>query len=160
MKTLIVYDTRHGSSEKAAQMLHQQLTGEVTVYRLKKSQLPDLSGFDRVIVGGSIHMGEIQKTVKTFCESNLENLAGKHLGLFLCCMDKERGHQEFEHAYPEYLREKALANALFGGEFNFERMNFLERFAIRKISGVKSSVSEIDEEAIEHFAQKFNLLPQ
>lgn len=160
MKTLIVYDTRHGSSEKATKMLQQQIDGEVVVHHLKKSNSPGLSEFERVIVGGSIHMGEIQKSVKTFCELNKEELSRKHLGLFLCCMDKERAQEQFEKAYPDVLREKALINALFGGEFIFDRMNFLERFAVRKISGVHTSVSEIDEETIARFANKFNLLPR
>lgn len=159
MNILIAYASKHGSSEKAALMLKEKLTGTVDLHNFKKG-IPNIHNFDAIIIGGSIHMGEIQKNVKTFFQKNSDLLEKKHLGLFLCCMDKERAQLQFEKAFPEELREQAIVNSLFGGEFNFEKMNWFERKIIKKISGVSKTVSEIDIAAIDRFANKFNLLTQ
>lgn len=160
MKSLVLYATRHGSSEKAANLLKEKLKSDVTLVNIKKEEIPDLAKFETVIIGGSIHAGEIQKKIKSFCNENSDLLSRKHLGLYLCCMDKEKAQMQFEKAYSEDLRESALATSLFGGEFVFEKMNWFERSIIKKISGVDKSVSDIDSGAIDRFAEKFNLLPQ
>ncbi len=73
-------------------------------------------------------------------------------------MDKEKAQMQFENAYNENLRDHAIATSLFGGEFVFERMNWFERSVVKKVAGVSKSVSDIDQ-AVDRFAEKFNLLP-
>jgi len=160
MKTLIVYATRHGSSEKAANMLKMELNSEVTLYNLKEKTQINFNDFDALIIGGSIHVGEINSRLKKLIQTKTEELLKKHLGLFLCCMDKEKAQIQFENAFNKDLRAQATAIGLFGGEFIFENMNWFERLVVKKITGVDKSVSEIDEFAIKRFAEKFNLLPQ
>ncbi len=159
MKTLVIFASRHGSSEKAANMLKVKINGNVKIHDIKKRNLPNLNDFDAVIIGGSIHAGVIQSKIKDYCQNNSEQLSKKHLGLFLCCMDKEKAQMQFENAFSENLRKHALTTSLFGGEFVFERMNWFERSVVKKVAGVSKSVSKIDQAAIDRFAEKFNLLP-
>ncbi len=152
MKTLIVYATRHGSTEKCAKKLQDSLAGEVRILNLKKSAKINLNDFETIIIGGSIHAGKIQKKVKNFCLKNIELLKTKKIGLFICCMEEgEKAAKQLEEAFPEDLLKHALATGIFGGEFNFEKMNFIERAAIRKIAGVDKSISKIRQEEIEKF---------
>lgn len=160
MKTLIVFASRHGSSEKAANMLKVKINGNVKTHDIKKRNLPNLNDYDAIIIGGSIHAGEIQIKIKKYCQNNSKILSKKHLGLYLCSMDKEKAQLQFENAYNENLRKNALVTSLFGGEFVFEKMNWFERSVVKKVAGVSKSVSAIDEAAIDRFAEKFNLLPK
>ena len=64
--------------------------------------------------------------------------------------------KKIEYSNPEELLNHAKATGLFGGEFIFEKMNFLERLIIKKISGLKESVSKINYETIQQFANRFN----
>lgn len=154
MKTIICYMSSHGCSEKVGRMLQSRLPGETVLVDLKRTPAPDLSPYATVIVGGSIHAGRIQKGVQTFCERNAAVLKEKRLGLFLCCMEEgEKARRQLEMAYPETLRSQAVTTACLGGEFNFERMNFAQRFLIRKISKVSQTVSKLDETAIAAFAR-------
>ena len=101
MKTLITYCTTHGCTEKTATELKQFFGGEVLLVNLKKEPVPDLSSFDRIIVGGSIHAGQIQKKVKDFCTQNIDVLKNKELGLFICCMEHGEKHEsQLQDAYP------------------------------------------------------------
>ncbi|HQL70091.1 MAG: flavodoxin domain-containing protein [Bacteroidales bacterium] len=155
MNTIIVYVSHHGTTEKAAKMLQQELGSGVEVVNLRENKKPDLALYDTVIVGGSIHAGSIQGRVKKFCLSNHDILLQKRTGYFICCMERsEKQTQQLEAAYPETLRAKATALGMFGGEFIFDRMNFLEKAIIKKISGLDKSVSDINEAAIKEFAQK------
>ena len=155
MSTLIVYATRHGCTEKAADILVKNLGSDVSVANLKENKNPDLTKADTIIVGGSIHAGQIQGKIKKFSKKNLDILKQKRLGLFLCCMEEgKKAQEQFDHAYPAELREHASATGLFGGEFNFDMMNFLERFIIKKIAGTTENVSKIKEEQIKKFAQE------
>jgi menaquinone-dependent protoporphyrinogen oxidase len=149
MKTVIVYVSNHGTTEKIASKLRQEL-GETncTLINLRKQKVVDPSQYHRYIIGGSIHAGFIQKRVRRFCEEHMVLLLQKQLGLFICCMNEPEAQAAFERAFPELLRSHAASKKIMGGEFLTEKMNFLERLIIKKISGVTETVSKLNDEAI------------
>jgi len=157
MKTLIVYTTTHGCAEKCANKLQQNLSGETELLNFKKSKPVNLENCETIIIGGSIHAGQIQKRIKKFCQGNLDILK-KKIGLFLCCMyEGEIAQKQFQDAFPTELIEHATATGIFGGEFNFEKMNFIEKTIVKKVAKVENSVSRISDEAIIQFAQKMKV---
>jgi len=154
MKTTIVYATKHGCTRKYAETLASLLPGAV-LSDLKTDSSPGLDAFDTVIVGGSIHAGQVQKSVRAFCEKNRDVLRQKKLGLFISCMEEgEKARQELENAFPADLASGAAAVAHFGGAFDFDKMNFLERVIVRKVAKVSASVSRFDEAAVRDFAKR------
>lgn len=156
MGILILYMTSHGCAEKAAKTLKEMLNDEVVLINLKRDSEPDLAAYDTMIIGGSIHAGRIQGRIKKFCERNASLLLDKKLGLFLCCMEEgEKAQKQFEDAFSAELRDHATAMGLFGGEFNFERMNFLEKKIVKKVAKVSESVFKINKKAIDKFASAF-----
>lgn len=131
---------------------------EVRVIDLAKTRQPHLNGYQKIIIGGSIHVGRIQREIKTFCERHNELLMNRKLGLFICCMetsDKKR-KLEFEDAYPAELIKHASAKGIMGGEFLLEKMNFIERLVVRKVAHTRESVHDIDTEALEKFIKDIN----
>ncbi|MBV1758053.1 MAG: flavodoxin domain-containing protein [Dethiosulfatibacter sp.] len=159
MKTLIAYASKYGCTEKCAKLLEKELNGDVTLLNLKKNSSADLNAYDNIIIGGAIYISKIQKEVTEFCKSNLDGLSQKNIGLFICGMqEKEVIATELNSNYPPELLEIAVAKDCFGGEFILEKMNFLEKTIVKKVSKTTASKSEIDEDAIRHFAQKFNNL--
>ena len=154
MKTLIVFTTHHGSTEKVAHMINNQSDEDILIVNLKKQPRPNLSSFDTIILGGSIHVGKIQGRMKKFIETNLQILLSKRVGLYLCCMEEgEKALGQFENAFPEVLRNHAIAGEILGGEFNFERMNFLEKKMIKNIAHINQSTSTLDENKIRKFTK-------
>lgn len=144
MKTAIIYASKHGTTEKVANIINEKLDGSnVQIINLKNKQKIDLSNYETVIIGGSIHAGSIQGEVKDFIKENTIALMQKKIALFLCCMDEAREKEEFDNNYPELIRNHSAYNAIVGGEFLFEKMNFIEKFLVRKISGVNSTVSKL-----------------
>lgn len=154
MKTLIVYASSNGCTETCSEKLAEALPDSPQLANIKKSRQLNLENFDTILIGGSIYAGRIQGAIKKFCDKNLEELKHKQIGLFLCCMEEgETAVKQFESAYPEELRKHAIAKGLFGGEFNFEKMNFVQKAIIKKIAKTDKSISKISEENIAEFIQ-------
>lgn len=157
MKTLIAFASSHGSSETVALELKKTLPGEVYLMNLKKERHIDLSTYERVIIGGSIHAGRLQKKVRKFCEDHTVELLKKQLGLFLCCMHRDEAQKNFELNYPEVLRKHAVSTQLMGGEFRFNKMNFFEKAIVKKVAGITESVSDLDYESIRKMAMEMEV---
>jgi menaquinone-dependent protoporphyrinogen oxidase len=90
-------------------------------------QISSLDAFDQVIIGGSIYMGQINKKLKAYCESNKEAIAAKRLGLFLCCGLPENFEQTLSNAFPAELIERAVVKECFGGQLRTEIMKGPDR---------------------------------
>jgi menaquinone-dependent protoporphyrinogen oxidase len=154
MKTIIIFATTHGTTEKVASDIARGLgAGRSTLCNLKTTPQPDLSEFEQVIIGGSVHAGNVQSRVKAFCHSNMPALLKKRLGLFLCGMNLPAGHEQLVRAFPELLRTHAIISEFLGGEFLFEKMNFLQRMIVRRVAGVKATCSNIDQHKVNGFIQ-------
>ncbi len=157
MKTLLVYETTHGCTEKCARKLSELLDTEADIVRLRRAGRINLGQYDTIIIGGSIHAGMMQSRVRNFCYEHYERLKKKKLGLFICCMEEgERAEEQFNNAFPGEFRNGAVARGIFGGEFDFDRMNFFQRAIVRKLKGVNATVSKISEEEIIRFARDIN----
>ncbi len=144
MKTLIVYASSHGTTEKVANIIKEKLDSTtVQTINLKSKTKVDLSNFETVIIGGSIHAGSIQSEVKNFIKENTITLMEKKVALYLCCMNEKEEQTEFNNNFPELLRNHSTYNAIVGGEYIFEKMNFIEKFLVRKIAGVSSTISKL-----------------
>lgn len=156
MNTLIVYATKHGCTETCARMLCEKLTGNVELCNLKEDQAPVLSNYDRVIIGGSIHIGKIQKEVSDFCTENNNKLQDKKIGLYVCGMLFERANEELSNSFPKELLTRAVAKEFFGGEYRFKKMNPIDRLVVKKVAKVNNDISQIMEENISRFAVLMN----
>lgn len=147
---VILYASKHGTTEKVAHIIGDSLQSlGVSYVNLLEEKYIDISQCKCVIIGGSIHMGKIQSEVKKFYEKNQLILQQKKTALFLSCMETgEKAQEQFNNAYPEWLRNQSKAKALTGYELIFEKMSFIEKKMVIKITGVSQTVSKINYDAI------------
>ncbi len=156
MAVLIAYATKHGMTEKCAKTLQTVLPGGADVVNLK-DRTPNLQKYDTVILGASVYAGMPRKQIKAFVANHAAELKKKKLGLFLCCMaGGEQAEKQLDAAFTSELRQAALAQGVLGGGFNTSHMNFIEKFAVEKISGKKVEDSfTLHEDVMEAFAKAF-----
>lgn len=155
-KIAIVYSSKHGTTEKVARQIAQLLDGNAALINLKETKSPDLASYSCIVIGGSIYAGNMQPKVKEFCTRYIDALLQKKVALYMCAMNEKEFEQELANAYPEQLRDHAVCVKVVGGEFQFDKMNFIERFLVRKISGISSSVSKLDYKKIEDLVAGIN----
>ena len=156
MATLIAYATKHGVTEKCAFALKAALPGGADLVNLKE-RTPDLQKYDIVILGASVYAGMPRKQVKAFAANHAAELKQKKLGLFLCCMaGGEQAEKQLDAAYTPELRKAASAQGVLGGGFYTSKMNFIEKFAVEKISGKKvEDCFDIHEDVMDAFVKAF-----
>jgi len=153
MKTLILYGTTHGTTEKCAFKLANCFADDVDVLNLEENNGIDITGYDTVIIGGAIRLGRMNRSVSNFCNRNLSILRQVKIGLFICCMNgMDQAKEYLEAGFPRELRQQAIANGYFGGELNFEEMTSLERSLLKNILNIDKSISMIKEDHIKEFA--------
>lgn len=155
MRTAIFYVSKHGATERVARRLAELLgEADTQLFNLKDHSKPNLDKFDRVILGAPIYAGVTLPEATAFCKRYEEQLLARPLGLYLCAMNEEQFETEFDRAYPEVLRRHARSMQVVGGAFDFKRMNFAERFIVRRVVGVKNSVERIHWERVAALARE------
>jgi len=154
MSTAIIYTTNHGTTETVARKIKAEMGDEtVELIDLKKQKVINPDDYDKIILGASIHAGQIQRRVKKFIQKHEPILLQKPLALFLSCMDEENAREQFNNAFPESLRKHAKSQKLTGGEFKTERMSGIEKFMVKKVAGITEPVSKIKEDKIRELAK-------
>ncbi|WP_379127021.1 flavodoxin domain-containing protein [Paenibacillus sp. sgz500958] len=153
MKTIIVYTSKYGCTEKAALLLKSKMGGDADVVKLSRTQEPEIRGYDTVILGGSIYYGKIQKEMTAFVDKKKSELAGKRLGLFVCAgMKGDQAAQELHTAFPVELLIHAEATEVFGDEYDFRKMTLMDKVILRAVKGKELSPG-LHMDAIDRFAQ-------
>ncbi len=154
--TLIVFASKHGTVEKSVRELFKYMNGKVDICDLNSREFtPDLSNYDSIIIGGSIHYGKIQGVITEFCKDNLDILSKKHLGLFINCLySGEKALKQLDDAFPPLLNEAASVREYFGGEVDKLKLNFWERFITKQIIDKESLVVTLSKDKIADFARK------
>lgn len=67
----------------------------------------------------------------------------------------EEADHYFEEQFPLQLLKYVNAKSCFGGAIFFERMNFVERFVIKKVAKIKHNVNQVSDETIDRFISTF-----
>jgi flavodoxin I len=68
MKTLVVYDSLHGNTEKIAQAIGDAISGEVGVLRVGEVDVSRLKDFDLLLVGAPTHGGRASPPMREFLD--------------------------------------------------------------------------------------------
>ena len=132
--TLIVYASRHGTTTQYAKSLLKLLDGNVDLCSLdeRANSMPDMSFYDTIVIGGSIHYGKNNKLVVSFVKNNLEVLRKRRLGLFVTSYyDGERAQNQLNNAYPKELLDIAIAADYFDGELLYPKLNVFEKLVAK-----------------------------
>ena len=158
-RTLIVYASRHGTTTEYAKKMLQLLDGNVDLCFLneRESSMPELSEYNTIVIGGSIHYGKNSKLVINFTKHNLELLKTKRLGLFVTSFfDGDKALEQLNNAYPKELLARAVVSDFFDGELLYPKMNFWERLVAKAVLRVEETTPIISKSKITNFVDRLN----
>lgn len=83
MKTLVIYDSLYGNTEKIARAIGEGLTGEVKVVRIGDVNASEVRSFDLLIVGSPVHGGRATPAIDAFLKQlPAHSLEGKSVAAF------------------------------------------------------------------------------
>lgn len=69
MKTLIIYDSAYGNTEKIAKAIADALTGAVEVLRANEARSVDIKTFNLIIIGSPTYGGRPTPAIKQFVDN-------------------------------------------------------------------------------------------
>lgn len=159
-KALIVFSSKKGTTRDCAQKVQQALGISADLYDPKQnSRLHSLDAYDYVVIGTPLYMGKILSTVKQFCTDFESELQHKHLAFFTCGLGTaEEDIPYLRQCLPASLVTQAIEACHFGGEARFDKMNFLERFAMKEFIKQRNPVLHPDDNIITSFCEKLNTM--
>ncbi|QLY40514.1 hypothetical protein HF295_06475 [Hujiaoplasma nucleasis] len=142
-KILLVYASKKGMTETLAELIKEDL-GQIDLVNINEKQA-DPKLYDKIIIGSPIYIGKIHKKIKAWIQQNQDSLLSKTTAVYLCGMNFNEEKQVIENNFT-----KSEINHLFikylGGAYRFDRLNFLEKFMIKKITGESQSRQEIHQD--------------
>ena len=151
MKTVILYATKYGAATEIARRIAERTDGAV-LYDLKQG-VPDLAGYDCIIVGSSVYAGMFRKEAKAFLSQNADILQQKKLGLFASGINPDENQRVFADNVPAEVLQSARTTAFLGGIFSPQKANLAERLIVKAAAKQAAYLNTIDDGKIGQFSE-------
>jgi len=140
-KILILFSTTDGHTKEICLRLKQAIgtSHETTLLAISESDNFDLDGFDKIVIGASIHYGKHSPLVHRFIRCHESVLNSKPNAFFSVCLVARKPEKNTPETNP-YLK-KFLKNmswrpqkmAVFAGKLNYPIYGMIDRQMIRLI---------------------------
>ncbi len=152
--TVIIFSSKHGICEKVAKHLSNNLN---CAYQ-NVLYTNNIDKYDNIILGTSVYMGSANKYMHNFLRTNYNELLKKNLALFTTCMIEENKETQVENAFKKDLLDKSFFSGCIATGINMEKLNFMEKLIVSKVSNNQSSFYKLDQDRIEDLNYKVSRL--
>ena len=115
MKTLIVYDSKHGSTEKICNWIKEGI-GDADIYNV--NNVSSLN-YDLILVGSPIYFGKPLKSIISFLDDKRDELKNKRIIPFVVCI---RNGKKYLSKLKKFI-PNAEDGKIFRGRFLFHKLN-------------------------------------
>lgn len=140
MKKIIIFESKHGSTKKCVDYIKDK--NEIQTVFTVKSFAGDLKKYDEIIICTPVYIGKIDKNIKTLIEKNEELLLSKKATIIICAMNIEEYNNMIQNNFSdEMIKTCNIIHA--GGAYNFESLNFLSKFIVKKMTGYTATYENI-----------------
>lgn len=154
MKIAVLYDSKTGNTEKAAQLLCDCLP-DCHAYNFTE-EVPTLSDFDKIIIGGYIRYGGINNSSRDFVFNNEDILEHKNISLYLCSIEKDKTESQCRKFYSKRIIKNVRFFGAFGGDIPLNKLHGFQKILASKMIKKLNSPPELDVSAIRSFAEKLS----
>lgn len=159
MRTLIVFSSKYGATQKCAESIKNGLKHDVSLVNLRNQTCSNIDDYDVILIGSAIYAGKIPKEISTFLNENKKELLTKKIGLFLCCKEEGLKAQNYlKDNFPDWVYERAFIKEHLGHGINFKKMNFIEKVIIKSLIKIKESYLDLKHDNIERVINTVNRL--
>lgn len=129
IKTLILYESRYGSTWEAANII-SLILGPSRRHPL--SQFGEgCRDFDLIVMGTPIYNGNIHPKMQTFLDNEREWLDEKSIALFCTCLNGSEGLRVLREV-EDSLGDNVLELGVLGGRLEMDRLNDRDYEALKK----------------------------
>lgn len=137
MKTLVLYESKNGSTAKYAEDIAKRVNAEVAP--LKKFKLKKMKDYDTIVFGGWIKGGNVQGINKFL--QYWDDISDKNVLVFACGMSMTTKEARQNLIDQNLLDMYHLRFYQFRGSFEFQKLGMLEKLLI------KNSISQLSKDS-------------
>lgn len=148
MKTVIIYSTKKGCTEKCANYIKSKTTADLFSMKNFKGNIEE---YDHVILLSPTYVGSINKKIKAFIEENESSLLKRKVSFGLVGMNITELDNTIKINFSESFINHSKIEYI-GGGYNFEKLNFLQKVIIKKVAGVTESMEDIKYDSLDKLA--------
>ena len=142
MKILIPYASKHGATAEIAEKIGEVLCqAGLQVDVAPVERIHDLSAYRAVILGSALYLDKWQKGAESFLKENIKALSERPVWLFSSGPTGEgdpvallKGQRLPAGLQPVTERIRPRDITVFHGYNNQDKLNFIEKFAIKNIA--------------------------
>jgi menaquinone-dependent protoporphyrinogen IX oxidase len=126
-KWAVLYGTWCGSSRDAGVWISEGMDGIANVFDVREN--PDLTGYEHLVIGGSIRGGKVPQELQKFLEVNQTRIKNKIRGLYVVCGNRMQppGPQQTTDLIDNHLAKlcgvKGLPARVFLGRITYGLMD-------------------------------------
>ena len=153
-KTLLIYQTKKGMTKKLMNLLNDSI-GHGDVYNLKDFN-GQLDEYDAVIIGTPVYVGHINKQIKKWINKHYSHLKNKRVGVCLCGMNNKEEALVIKNNFTDEQQQLFHIQYL-GGAYYFDKLNFMQKFMIKKITGETEAREVIQQDKIDLFIKQMTI---
>jgi len=140
-RNLITYSTKYGATKEIAEKIGEVLRqADLQVDVLSVKSVRDFTPYGAVILGCAVYIGKWLKEAGQFLKANEKNLTERPLWLFSSGptgegnpVDLLEGWQVPADQQPIVDRIQPRNIAVFHGNINLDRVNFIEKWAVKSL---------------------------
>jgi menaquinone-dependent protoporphyrinogen IX oxidase len=121
-KWAVLFGSRYGSTRDASIWISEGMGQIAEVFDVREN--PDLTSFDRIVVGSGIYSGKIDKNLEAYLSKNAARFSGRTKALFVVCGG---GDSPRAQAYIDALAKSCMAKPsitkIFSGRLTIKLLN-------------------------------------
>lgn len=133
MKTVILYTSNYDYTKAMAERIALGRSEHTQCINLDQDKLPDFADIDTIVLGSSIYVGQIHKSMKTFIDKHHAMLLSKSLIIYLCCAFEHEFENHLSNNFPEVLLAHASLITNLGGQIDKSKLNFGHKLLVTMI---------------------------
>lgn len=146
MRTLVLYDSKHGFTEKCVGLLAGELPTGCDLWPLRtRPGTPAWSDYDAVVFGGPVYFGRWSGRLVRFLNQHHTQLAQRlHLGAFIVSLSpRSAALRYFAKGLPISLRGKLGHVSCFGGAVTWSELAWWERWLLKRGRRIETDASNL-----------------
>jgi menaquinone-dependent protoporphyrinogen oxidase len=147
MKTVILYDTKHGFTKEVAYFIEDSIE-DASLFPLNEAF--DLNEYDVVYLGSYIYKGKLSKNTIKFITKNKNILMGKKIKLFCSALDSGDFYNAIQTSLdPEIFYRSKKVNT--GGKVVMKNLRGYEKRLLKRRINVTDDTATFNKEKVLEF---------
>lgn len=141
MKSIVVYESRYGSTERYAKWIGEELNCKVS--KIKDVSIDELLNYDNIVFGGWLEEGKI-KGLKDISK-NYQKLKNKNLIIYYVGLSIINDEMQREIRKNNFQDMDNIKDFYMRGAFNYENLNIIHKVMMSMFKFILKKQKDMDE---------------